>query len=78
MSESISIELKNELLMKCEYLQEKYSHCANCENMFDNPNDIIITYIFWNKYNFCGELCRWDLEDSIRKSYRNSLRKKQA
>ena len=34
------------------------------------------TYILWKKYNFCGEWCRHDLEDHIRKCYRDYQKSK--
>jgi hypothetical protein len=50
---------------------EKAKDCDNCFNYADDQYSI---YILWKKYNFCGEWCRHDLEDHIRKSYRNYIK----
>lgn len=81
MSESTTLVLEEEqrvknmlmieLLSRCGELEERHSECANCEYDLTNldSDEIVKTYIYWHKYNFCGEWCRFDRESSIRKSY---------
>jgi hypothetical protein len=46
---------------------EKDKDCNHCLNDADEQ---YLTYIFWRKYNFCGEWCRLEFEYDARKSYR--------
>lgn len=50
----------------------KYSKCGNC---FDTGPQPIITYIYWQKYVFCSEWCRHDLESYARKHSTSSMRR---
>ena len=52
---------------------EKDKDCNNCLNYADPQYS---KYILWKKYNFCGEWCRHDLEDHIRKCYRDYKKSK--
>ena len=47
-----------------------YELCANCGSY---KVEKYTTYIMWRKYTFCGELCQYDGETDIRKSYRMSF-----
>jgi len=42
----------------------------NCNHCFHEADEQYSTYIFWNKYNFCGEWCLLEFEYDARKSYR--------
>jgi len=57
----------NELLIKYEERNENDQYCVNCGN---GAEEQYSTYIFWHKYNFCGEWCSYDTEYHIRKTLR--------
>ena len=57
----------NELLIKYEHRVENDKYCDNCNN---DAEEQYSTYIYWRKYNFCGEWCRHDTEYHIRKTLR--------
>jgi len=67
---SIMRTVMNELLIKCETRKENDKYCSNCCNYSQEQYS---NYIFWHKYKFCGEWCRYDTEYQIRKSYKRSL-----
>ena len=62
----------NELVINCKKRNDENKHCMNCGDNAEEEK--YATYIFWHKYTFCGEWCRYNAEDDIRKSYRMSLR----
>ena len=47
----------NELLVKHNELTQNV--CSNCGC---HANKKYLTYIFWRKYKFCSEWCRYDIE----------------
>ena len=53
---------------------EKDKDCNNCFYYADKQYSQY--YILWSKYNFCGELCRYDFEYHMRKSYRDYQKRK--
>lgn len=57
----------DELIRYCIWRNEKDKDCNNC---FNEAEEQYSKYILWKKYNFCGEWCRNDLEDHIRKTLR--------
>jgi hypothetical protein len=58
----------NELLIKYEERIENDKYCDNnCGNYAEEQYS---NYIFWHKYNFCGEWCSHDREYHIRKTLR--------
>lgn len=63
----------NELFVKYKECSDAHKYCANCGHHY--PDETYTTYIFWRKYKFCGEWCRYDTESDIRKSYIRSLRR---
>ena len=65
--------LMDELNRYWIWRNEKDKDCNNCFNYADEEYS---KYILWKKYNFCGEWCRHDLEDHIRKSYRDYQKRK--
>ena len=66
MKETIN-ELLTELLNKHEIRNNYDRYCCNCGSY---ANTQYSRYIFWNKYEFCGEWCSFDTESEMRKSYR--------
>ena len=46
----------NELLIKYEDRIENDKYCVNCGNY---AKEQYSTYIFWNKYTFCGGWCSY-------------------
>ena len=59
--------LLNELVIKYEERFANDKYCINCNN---DAKEKYSTYIFWRKYNFCGEWCSDDTEYHIRKTLR--------
>jgi hypothetical protein len=57
----------NELLVKYKQRAENDKYCVGCGNYSDERYS---NYIFWCKYSFCGEWCRYDTESDIRKNYK--------
>jgi hypothetical protein len=57
----------NELLIKYEDRIENDKYCVNCNGYAEEQYS---TYIYWHKYNFCGEWCRYDRDYHIRKTLR--------
>ena len=58
----------NELLIKYEEKIENDKYCDNnCGNYAEEQYS---TYIYWHKYNFCGNWCRCDREYHIRTTLR--------
>jgi len=57
----------NELLIKYEHRIENDKYCVNCNCCAEEQYS---TYIYWHKYNFCGEWCSYDTEYHIRKTLR--------
>ena len=56
----------NELLIKYEEKIENDKYCDNnCGNYAEEQYS---TYIYWHKYNFCGNWCRCDREYHIRET----------
>lgn len=64
--------IMNELLEKHNERVIEDEFCISCGDPSDERYDI---YIFWHKYKFCGEFCRFDTEIDIRRSYRKQLRR---
>ena len=62
----------NELLDKYKKKIDTDKLCYNCGDLMD---DEYTRFIFWNKYTFCGGWCQFDVEHTMRKSYRRSLKK---
>lgn len=62
---SAMIPVLNELL---EYVKNRGLHCDN--NCGDQAKEGYTRYIFWRKYEFCGEWCQLQCETDIRKSWR--------
>ena len=56
----------NELLIKYEERIENDKYCDN--NCGNDAEEQYSTYIYWHKYNFCGEWCRYDREYHIRRT----------
>lgn len=63
----------SELLVKCKQRVKNSKWCVNC---CDYANEQYSTYIFWRKYRFCSEWCRYDTESGMRKHYRNVVKKR--
>jgi hypothetical protein len=57
----------NELIIKYRDRVDNDKYCVNCGN---NVIEQYTAYIFWHKYNFCGDWCRYDTEYHIRKTLR--------
>ena len=57
----------NELLLTHNERMDISNYCENCGC---DSDEIYSTYIFWHKYTFCGDWCRYDTESSIRKNYK--------
>ena len=57
----------NELVIKYEDRIENDKYCVNCNGYVEEQYS---TYIYWHKYNFCGEWCSYDREYHIRKTLR--------
>lgn len=55
----------NELLVKYKERIDNDTYCVNCGNLADEQYS---TYIFWHKYEFCGERCIYDTERDMRKT----------
>jgi hypothetical protein len=62
----------NELIEKHNNDIIMNSLCVNCGDCSD---DNYTTYLFWNKYTFCGEWCQYDGITDMRKNYKNSFRR---
>ena len=60
----------NELLDTHNDRDKNNKHCVNCGC---SVNEQYSTFIFWNKYTFCGQYCSYDWESDTRKSYYRSL-----
>jgi hypothetical protein len=54
----------NELLIKHQERTEKDKYCSNCRCYAEEEYS---RYIFWHKYNYCGEWCIMDSEHHIRR-----------
>lgn len=54
----------NELLVKYNERVDKNKYCFCCDHYSDERYS---TFIFWYKYRFCGEWCRYDTEYEMRK-----------
>lgn len=54
----------NELIIKYRDCIENDKYCVNCGSYAEEQYS---NYIFWHKYNFCGEWCSYDTEHQIRK-----------
>jgi hypothetical protein len=67
-------EVMNEYAKKQKKFINRYYRCQNCHNRLSSINKEFSTNIYWNKYNFCSELCLMDGEYEIRKCYKRSLR----
>jgi hypothetical protein len=50
----------NELLIKYKQRKEDDEYCVNCCGYAEEKYS---RYIFWNKYSFCGEWCKYDTDD---------------
>jgi hypothetical protein len=57
----------NELLVKYKERVNNDKYCFSCSSYSDERYS---TYIFWCKYSFCGEWCKYDTESDMRKGYR--------
>jgi hypothetical protein len=59
----------DELIKECSLRNYIHNICQNClDNLYNG--ELIETYIFWKKYTFCSEICRFETEDNIRRSWR--------
>jgi hypothetical protein len=74
-----NVEHRPQMRLILEQLLEKYkirlrenTFCINCG---DYADERYTTYIFWNKYTFCGGWCQFDVERDIRKSSRKQLQR---
>jgi hypothetical protein len=56
----------DELIKECSLRNYFNSICENCLC----KGELIETYILWKKYTFCSMRCRFETEDTIRRSYR--------
>jgi hypothetical protein len=54
----------NELLIKHQERMENDKYCSNCRRYAQEEYS---KYIYWHKYNYCGEWCIMDLEYYIRR-----------
>ena len=59
----------NELLAKYKKRTDNSKYCVNCGS---NVDEQYSTYIFWHKYDFCGQWCKYDTQREMRKSH-NSI-----
>ncbi len=69
----IMLLVMNELIIKCKERDDNDKYCSNCGSYYTEQQ--YSSYIFWHKYEFCGEWCKYDTEYNIRKSYKRSLRR---
>jgi hypothetical protein len=60
----------NDLLVKYKERTDNNQFCIGCGSY---SHERYSTYIFWCKYSFCGEWCRYDTEYDMRKSHRKSI-----
>jgi hypothetical protein len=61
----------NEFVVKYNHRIENDKYCVNCGN---DAEEQYSNYIFWRKYNFCGEWCSYDTEYHIRKPLRRRFK----
>ena len=61
----------NELVIKSNERIDEDKYCANCSSNYSVEQ--YSTYIFWHKFEFCGEWCKYNGEGEMRKSYMRSL-----
>lgn len=47
-------------------LLTKYNLKNRCNNCASEPNERFTKYIFWKKYKYCSDWCRFDNEYNIR------------
>ena len=71
MSQTMSSQLKQEILDKYNKIQEDKKVCYNCCADAKEKHSRII---FWKNYSFCSAYCRWDSEYDIRKSWQSQNR----
>jgi len=72
MSQTISSQLKQEILDKYNKTQEEKRVCYNC---CADAKEQYSKLIFWQYYAFCSDYCQWDMEHDIRKQWRRENRK---
>ena len=71
MSQTISSQLKKEILDKYNKIQEDTRVCYNCGDSTEEEHSRMI---FWKHYSFCSAYCQWYLEHDMRKSWKRATR----